>query len=190
MKDKSIKSSEWNVIRRCAEGDSDSFKELYDMYKDRVFTTSVRMLGNLQDAEDTLQDTFIKIFKNINKFKWKSSFATWVYKITVNTCIEHLRKRKKDGKIVDMDVYSDDITDLSDKKSAGDFRMIVENEISKLPEGYKTVFILHAIEGFKHSDIADILGISPGTSKSQFFRAKSQLRKNLLPYLEVLRNEL
>ncbi len=71
MKDKSIKSSEWNIIRRCVEGDSDSFKELYDMYKDRVFTTSVRMLGNLQDAEDTLQDTFIKIFKNINKFRDK-----------------------------------------------------------------------------------------------------------------------
>ena len=148
------------------------------------------MLGNLQDAEDALQDIFIKIFKNINSFRGNSSFTTWLYKITVNTCIEHIRKHKKNGKIVEIDPHTDESLISSGNKPAEDFRMIVENEIEKLPEGYKTVFVLHAIEGFKYKEIAEIMNFSTGTAKSQFFQAKSLLRKKLLPYLEVLKNEL
>ena len=148
------------------------------------------MLGNRLDAEDVLQEIFIKVYKNISHFRGNSSFMTWLYRITVNTCIEHIKKRKKDEKIVDIDPQDANLPDLPGIHPAENFRLIVENEIEKLPEGYKTVFILHAIEGFKYREIADILDISQGTSKSQFFQAKSLLRKKLFPYLEVLKNEL
>ena len=185
MRDIVTTECESKLIQRCAEGDHDSFKGLYDLYKDRVYSTSVRMLGNLQDTEDAFQETFIKIFKSINNFKWKSSFSTWVYKITVNTCIENLRTRKKEN-----NVNIDEVRIMPSNKTSEDFRLIVEKAIKKLPEGYRTIFILHAIEGFKHREIAEILDISPGTSKSQYFQARAHLRKNLLPYLEVLKHEL
>ncbi|MBT4485077.1 MAG: RNA polymerase sigma factor [Candidatus Latescibacteria bacterium] len=190
MTDTNIITLECVVIKKCIEGDHNFFKKLYDSYKDRVYSTSVRMLGNRLDAEDALQEIFIKVFKNISRFRGDSSFTTWLYKIAVNTCIEHIRKRKKDEKIVDIDPHDDNSPVLPGIRPAENFRLIVESEIEKLPEGYKTVFILHAIEGFKYREIADILDISQGTSKSQFFHAKSLLRKKLLPYLEVLKYEL
>jgi len=170
--------TEWKVIKRCMEGDHNSFRVLYDTCKDRVFSTSVRMIGNIQDAEDVLQDIFIKVYKKIKFFRCECSFRTWIYKITVNTCIEHLRKRKKHSKNVAIESYTDELSTSSENKRPQDFRLIIENEIETLPEGYKKGFILHAIEGFKHREIAEILDISQGSSKSQFFQAKSLLRKN------------
>lgn len=177
------------IVRKCIDGDRESFRHLYDTYKDRVFSTCIRMLGNAQDAEDALQDIFVKVHKNISAFEGKSAFTTWLYRIAVNTCIEHLRKRK-DNDSVDIDVTTDTSLFVSSTGPSDNFRLIVDKEIMKLPEGYRSVFILHAVEGFKHHEIAKILDISTGTSKSQYYQARERLRKNLLPYLEVLRYEL
>jgi len=182
--------NERELIEQCIHKDHKASKMLYDMYKNKVFSIAVRMLGDFHDAEDAAQDIFIKIFQTIDRFRGESAFSTWVYKIAVNTSIEHLRKRKKHNKTdsFDSDDYSYQIMD--DKNTPNMFGLIMENEINELPAGYKTVFILHAVEGFKHNEIAGILNITPGTSRSQFFQAKSILRKQLLPFAEVLRNEL
>ena len=179
-----------DVVERCKQGDHSSFKELYDLYKDRIYTTSLRMLGNTQDAEEAAQDTFIKIFRSIKKFQGNSSIFTWMYRIAVNTCIEHLRKRKNMPQHESIDDPEGSLPDIPDIDKSVTARLIIEREIELLPEGFKTVFVLHAIEGFKHREIAEILGISEGTSKSQLAAAKDKLRKQLLPYLGVIKNEL
>ncbi|MFC1562892.1 RNA polymerase sigma factor [candidate division KSB1 bacterium] len=181
-------TSEKELIERCIRGDS--FKELFNLFKDRVFSTSIRMLGNVQDAEDTTQEIFIKIFKNIKNFKGDSSLKTWIYKISVNTCIDKLKKRKKHIKNEYLGLGNEINLTSYTEKPFGQNKVIIDNEISKLPEKYKSVFILHEIEGFKHEEISEIMNIPPGTSKSHLFVAKSLLRKKLLPYLEVLKNEM
>ena len=188
MKGKRKISQETELIKRCQKGDS--FRELFDLFKDRVFSTSIRMLGNNQDAEDVSQEIFIKIFKNIKKFKGDSSLTTWIYKISINTCFDNLKKQKKHKKSESFD--SEDIMPLTShsERSSGSIKIIIESEIAKLPEKYKSVFILHEIEGFKHKEIAEIMNIPQGTSKSYLFEAKSTLRKKLLPYREVLKNEM
>jgi len=181
-------SSLFDIISGCKEGDHYSFRELYDMYKDRVYTTSRRMLGNSDDAEDAAQEIFLKIFHNIKKFRGDSSLLTWIYRITVNTCIECIRKRRKNHESLD---DSDDYSSIpAPSGTDGLARLILEREIDHLPEGCKTVFLLHTVEGFTHNEIGEILNIPTGTSKSQLAAAKSRLREQLLPYMEVLRHEL
>ena len=183
-------TSETELVERCKKGEQNAFKKLYDMYKDKVFSTAVRMLGNVQDSEDTTQDIFIKLFKNINNYRGYSSLSTWIYKVAVNTCFDNLRKRKKHEKDKSFDVI-DDIPSLPYmEKQPSSVQVIIEKEIQKLPEGYRTVFVLHEVEGFKHEEISKIMNIAPGTSKSQLSAAKSILRKNLLPYMEVLKDEM
>jgi len=184
-------SPESALIKRCQQGEQSAFEELFDLYKDKVYSTAVRMLGNELDAEDAAQDIFVKVFGSIHTFRFDSSPATWIYRITLNTCLDKLRYN---GKFEQVDALEDVPEYLTaahlNEKTPGAINSIIENEIQKLPEGYKTVFILYAIEGFKHEEIAKILEISPGTSKSQYFAAKSTLRKKLLPYMEAFTHEL
>ncbi|MFC1539077.1 RNA polymerase sigma factor [Candidatus Latescibacterota bacterium] len=184
------KINEHHLLKRCRDGDLKSYNTLYNRYKDRIYSISVRMLGNIHDAEDATQEIFIKIFKSIGEFRGDSALFTWIYRITMNTCVEFLRKKekyKKEDPLDEME-YRPELS--YETEDSGSFNRIVEQEIKKLPEGYRKVFILYAVEGFKHKEITEILNISEGTSKSQYFRAKIQLRKQLLPYLEVLKNEL
>ncbi len=181
---------ERELVRRTAEGDRNSFRTLYDTYKDRVYSTCIRMLGNELDAEEALQDVFVRVYTGIGAFKGESSFSTWLYRIAVNVCIERLRRRKRPLDEIPLDDVPEARTAIWDPPVGTSFRDIVEREIANLPDGYRAVFVLCAVEGYKHREIADMLGIAPGTSKSQYFQARERLRKNLLPYLEVLRYEL
>ncbi|KPK96041.1 hypothetical protein AMJ80_02220 [bacterium SM23_31] len=185
------KSPESALIKRCQQGEQSAYEELFDLYKDKVYSTAVRMLGNELDTQDAAQDIFVKVFGNIHAFRFDSSPSTWIYKIAVNTCLDKLRHDRKFMQVDAIEDLPEYLTALhSNEKTPGAINSIIENEIQKLPEGYKTVFILYAIEGFKHEEIAKILEISPGTSKSQYFAAKSTLRKKLLPYMEAFTHEL
>lgn len=184
-------ANEQSLIEACVRGEKASMKRLYDMYRERIFSTCVRMLRSVEDAEDALQDTFIRAFRYLPGFKGESSLSTWLYRIAVNICIEKLRKRGREGETVTIEDYMGEcVASTSTDGSTERFNMIVEREIQKLPRGCKTVFVLHAIEGFKHEEIAHMLEISSGTSKSQYYQARERLRKNLLPYLEELRYEV
>ena len=183
-------SSMSGVIKKCMKGDRSSFRELYRMYKDRLYSTCVRLLGNTEDAEDALQETFVKVYNNIGKFRGDSSINTWLYRIAVNTCIEHTRKWKHESHHESLDDPEIKAPSPAAKKEHIDMKLIVEKEIEQLPEGCRTVFVLHTIEGFKHKEIAEMLDISDGTSKSQLSLAKEKLREQLMPYREVMTNEL
>jgi len=178
------------VVDGCKNGDQNSCKELFELFKDRIYSTAYRMLGNAEDAEDATQDSFIKIFQNIQSFRSDSSLLTWTYKIAVNTCLDKL-KSKKHREMEKSTEYTDDLAvDNRNDDKRGLLFQVIEGEIYKLPKGSRTVFILYAIEGFTHDEVAKILNISQGTSKSQYFVAKALLRKKLLPYKEVFVNEL
>jgi len=181
-------TAEAALIRRIQAGDHASFRILYERHKDQVYTTAVRMLGNTADAEDVLQEIFVKVFRNIDRFECRSKFTTWLYSIAVNSCRDHLRSRGRNRE-TPIETEEGEIPLRAPRRST-DVSMIIEEEIRQLPEGMKTVFLLKAVEGFSHREIAEILGVSEGSSKSQYFAAKKQLREQLLPYREVLNDEL
>lgn len=131
---------------------------------------------DLHHAEDLLLQGFLKVFTSIHKFKHEGSFEGWVRRIMVNTCISYLRKKN----VIDLSdedyVFNDAATESLENTSVEDIQKLID----LLPEGYKMVFNLYAIEGFKHSEIAEKLGISESTSKSQLFKARKQLQENYI----------
>lgn len=177
------------LIEACVRGDRISIRCLYDRYKDRLYATCIRMLGSVDDAEDALQDTFVRTFRYLPGFKYESSLSTWLYRIAINVCIEMLRKRSRAGETVSIEDHEHECM-TPPPGGPDNCKTIIDREIQNLPEGYKAVFVLHAVEGFKHHEIARMLDISTGTSKSQYYQARERLRKKLKPYLEVLRYEM
>lgn len=154
-----------------------SFERLYETYRSRVFSTAYRMLSNRADAEDVTQDVFVKVFKKLPSFRGDSAISTWIYRIAVNACLDfrrHRRLRETVSLDDDMEVGS---TPLSVYR-------LIESVLPKMANGYRAVFVLHDIQGLKHEEIAKVLGITDGASKSQLHRARAFLRKELSPYLE------
>jgi RNA polymerase sigma factor (sigma-70 family) len=166
--------TESRLIENCINGNRKSQKDLYDMYAPKMFAICLRYTKNQMDAEDTLQEGFVKLYNNLHRFRGEGSFDGWVRRIFVNTAIEHIRK--KNLNITSGEGLENSIADRH--KSALD--NLYEKDIIKssmdLSEGYRTVFNLYAVEGFSHKEIANRLGITESTSKSQFSRAKAILR--------------
>lgn len=156
------------------------FESLYRDYRSRVFSTAFRMVKNYADAEDITQDVFVKVFKKLDSFRGEAALSTWIYRIAVNACLDFLRRRKLRQTVP-----------LDDEMTAGSrpisVAKLVEGALPLMPEGYRTVFVLYDIQGLKHSEIAKVLGITEGASKSQLHRARAFLRRELAPYIESLR---
>lgn len=167
------------IIERCKNYDRKAQKELYDVYSPILLGICIRYSKSRQEAEDILQDGFIKILTKINDFKGDGSFEGWMKRIVVNTAISHFHKNKKHNEIYDIDEINE--TDIKGHSfGSSDFtKEELLNVINSLPEGYKVVFNLYAIEGYKHKEIADMLNINQNTSKSQYSRAKDKLRQKL-----------
>ena len=150
---------------------------LYKKFSPKMYGVCLRYSGSVDDANDLLQEGFIKIFQNLTKFRGDGSFEGWIRRIFVNTSIEHFRKKVKLYNVTEVQENTTEDTALNilDTLAVKDIILLV-NELSP---GYKTVFNLHVIEGCSHKEIADILGITEGTSKSQLARAKGVLKKSL-----------
>jgi RNA polymerase sigma-70 factor (ECF subfamily) len=149
------------------------FERVYDELSPKVFNVAYRMTGSLEDAQDVLQDVFMKVWKHHKGFRGEAKLSTWIYRIAVNTAISLIRKRKPTKPIEDFEYMPADTKPF-------DPRIIkVEKAIQRLPEGEKKVFILHDVEGFTHEEIGEILDISPGTSKSQLHKARKKLQEML-----------
>jgi RNA polymerase sigma-70 factor (ECF subfamily) len=155
------------------------FEQLYLKYRSKVFSTAYRMLSNRADAEDVTQDVFIKVFKKLKSFRGDSAVSTWIYRIAVNACLDFRRRRRLRQAVPLVDGMEVGSTPLSVQK-------LIEGTLPRMSEGYRQVFILHDIQGMKHSEIAEILGITDGASKSQLHRARAFLRRELAPYIEDL----
>ena len=163
------------MIQGCIDGNRQMQQMLYDTYASKMYGVCLRYAGNMDDANDILQEGFIKVFRNLEKFRSEGSFEGWIRRIFVNTAIEHYRKKVKSFQVTDIEDHNieDTALDVLDSLAAKD----IMNIVNELSPGYKAVFNMHVIEGFSHKEIASMLGITEGTSKSQLARAKSVLKK-------------
>lgn len=167
--------SESDLISGCIKEDRQMQELLYHRFSPKMYAVCLRYSGNSEDARDLLQEGFIKVFKNISKYRGDGSFEGWIRRIFVNTSIEHFRKKTRLADLTETQerTIEDKEWNVLDNLAERD----IIKMIHELSPGYKAVFNLHVIEGYSHKEIADMLGINEGTSKSQLARAKTVLKK-------------
>jgi RNA polymerase sigma factor (sigma-70 family) len=163
------------LIEECRKGNIKAQFRLYNQYSKAMYNLAYRILNNREDAEDLLQEAFIECFRNIGSFRFESTFGAWLKKIVVNKCINQLKKKKIDLTLCET---LPAIANEEEEEMSYDTREIFRS-IEILPDGYRVILTLYLLEGYDHSEISQILGISESTSKSQYSRAKEKL-KNLL----------
>jgi RNA polymerase sigma-70 factor (ECF subfamily) len=174
--------SDLDLARAAAAGDSAAFESIYEQHHKRVYSLCLRMLSNASQAEDLTQEVFLQVFKKIGSFRGDSAFTTWLHRLTVNQVLMHFRKR---GVKLEHTSEEGDFTNVvetplgSTRRISMVDKLALEKAISELPPGYRTVFVLHDVEGYEHEEIADMLGVSIGTSKSQLHKARMKLRQLL-----------
>ena len=164
------------IAEACAAGDTKIFEELYHRYGDRMKSIAWNHLGNAADAEDAVQETFLKVHRAASTYTGEASFSTWIYKILVNTCYDALRKRKRriDEAPIDDEPETIERTAMSVDDAK---RITLRKLLDELPEQRRTVFTLFEIEGLSHAEIGEILGISEGNSKWILFSTKKELQE-------------
>jgi len=174
--------SESDLIKGCIAGDRRIQEELYRRFSPKMYAVCLRYANNADDAQDLLQEGFIKVYRNLHRFRAEGSFEGWIRRVFVNTSIEHFRKKstrlsmvtdKEENTIEDADITA--LHKMAEKD--------IINIIQELSPGYRTVFNLYVVEGYSHKEIGELLGISEGTSKSQLARAKGVLQKKITQYL-------
>jgi RNA polymerase sigma-70 factor (ECF subfamily) len=159
-----------------------AFETIYKRHHRRVYSLCLRMVANATEAEDLTQEVFIQLFRKIGSFRGESAFTTWLHRLTVNHVLMHFRKR---GVRLEKTTEEGEIGEIQDFLQAGAERprfvdrIALDKAISELPPGYRTVFVLHDVEGFEHEEVANMLGVSVGTSKSQLHKARMRLRELL-----------
>jgi RNA polymerase sigma factor (sigma-70 family) len=173
------------IIRRCLAGDMSAYRLLYEAHKDVLYNVAFRMHRNEQDAEDSVQEAFVLIFKSLPRFKGECRFSTWIYRILMNACLTKLRRTRPRSESLD-GFENGRVNPLIRERPDVTAKVILEQEIANLPLGFRTVFILYEVEGFSHGEIAQMLDITEGTSKSQLHKAKRILRKRLEPFMEIM----
>ncbi len=172
-------TSDYGLAQSAAAGDMQAFDELYHRHSRRVYSLCLRMTSNISEAEDLTQEVFIQLFRKIGSFRGDSAFTTWLHRLTVNQVLMHFRKRSvKLEQTTDEGDTPVQIVRGTENPNAMPVvdRIAIDKAIKQLPPGYRTVFILHDIEGHEHEEIARMLGCSVGTSKSQLHKARMKLR--------------
>src|ERR1700692_4157297 len=168
-------------------GNAPAFEFLYKLHGRRFYALCLRMVGNPADAEDLMQEAFLQLFRKIGTFRGESAFSTWLHRMTVNVVLMRLRKKTLPVASLEETTEPDEETGGPRKDiGAPDLlltgavdRVNLERSIEKLPPGYRTVFVLHDVQGYEHNEIADIMGCSVGNSKSQLHKARTRLRELL-----------
>lgn len=172
---------ETELVRSAQNGDEEAFCILVEKYERRIYNIAYKFMRNDFDAQDAAQDAIIKMYSNIKKFSFNSAFSTWMYRVTANTCLDLLRKRKPEVGIEEFErmAVSTDGNPLADtvNKELGDS---IKNAVRRLPEKYIPVIVLKDMEGLKYEEIAEVLQISVGTVKSRISRAREKLRDILV----------
>lgn len=169
-----------DLVENCKKGDPGSYRKLYELYAKAMYNTSYRILNNVAEAEDVLQESFIDAFKHIQSFENRSSFGSWLKQIVVNKSISALRK----SKIFLVDIDATQVQDIPQEEVVDEkeIRLKVEEvrkAMADLPDGYRTVLNLYLFEGYDHEEIAGILNIKESTARTQYIRAKQKLLMKL-----------
>ncbi len=177
--------TEAEAIHLAQAGDAAAFEFLYHLHSRRVYALCLRMVNNPADAEDLMQEAFLQLFRKIGTFRGESAFSTWLHRMAVNVVLMQLRKKSLPV------VPLDDSPEGEDEAPKKDFgapdpvlagsidRLQLKKAVDSLPPGYKTVFLLHDVEGYEHNEIAQMVGCSIGNSKSQLHKARTRLRELL-----------
>ena len=169
------------LIEGCVNNDPTAQKKMYAAFASKMMGVACRYANNQEDAQDILQDSFVKVFDRIGSFKKEGPLVGWVRRIVVNTALDYLRKQKKDKRNVSLseaEYLASDKDFILERLSAEEILQLLKT----MPQGYKTIFNLYAIEGYSHKEIAAELEISENTSKSQYSRAKGFMRKLIEQY--------
>lgn len=175
-----MKPAEAELVARCRRQDPAAFEELYQQHAGRVYNLACRMTGSRSEGEDLLQEIFVLVFRKLESFKGESSLGTWIYRLATNSCLDHLRSRENRARQLTSPLVEDDIRAV--RRSTGPMRaerLDLERAIAQLPPGYRAAFVLHDVEGFEHHEVAAILGVAEGTSKSQVHKARLKIREYL-----------
>jgi RNA polymerase sigma-70 factor (ECF subfamily) len=163
------------LVARCLRNDPGAFDDLYARYAPRVYSLACRITGSPTTGEDLVQDIFLLVYRKLASFKGESALGTWVYRLAANCCVDHLRSRHHR-----LDQASDALDDeVPPPGAVGRFnpaRLDLDRAIEQLPPGYRAAFVLHDVEGYDHREIAGMLGIAEGTSKSQVHKARMRMR--------------
>jgi RNA polymerase sigma-70 factor (ECF subfamily) len=175
------------VHRLAQQGNAEAFERLYHLHSRRVYSLCLRMVKNTAEAEELTQDTFLQLFRKIGTFRGESAFSTWLYRLSANVVLMRLRKKSPPGTSLEEMMHPDDNSDrpgrdfgAPDLQLNGSIdRLHLQRAVDQLPPGYKTAFVLHDVQGYEHHEIAEIMGCSVGTSKSQLHKARMRLREFL-----------
>ena len=166
-----------SLLERAQGGDREAFGELYSRCHGRVYALTLRMSGNSTRAEDLTQEVFLRLWRKMDRFQGRSAFTTWLHRMTVHLLIDHMRSEsRKAGREVFDDGWERIPEPVRTRPGIG---VDLEQAIRSLPPGARTVLVLHDLEGYRHEDIANMVGIAVGTSKAQLHRARKLLREKL-----------
>lgn len=178
---------ESEAIRLAQQGDATAFERIYRLHNRRVYSLCLRMVGNTAEAEDLTQDAFLQLFRKISTFRGESAFSTWLHRLAVNVVLMRLRKKSATEmsleEVTEPDEESDgprrDFGGPDLRLSGSVDRLNLQRAVEQLPPGYKTVFVLHDVQGYEHNEIATIMHCSIGNSKSQLHKARMRIRELL-----------
>ncbi len=191
-------NEDFELIRAFKKGNSKAFEELVHKYKDRVFNTIYSITGMPDQADDITQEVFIKVYYSLGSFKYKSSFSTWLYRITVNKCLDTLRKNQKRTKIISLeselslkesmklkDVLDIKEENLEDKMIRKELQNTIQKILNAIPEKYRVIFTLKEIEHLSYDEISKVMNISIDKVKVWLFRARQKLKEKLEPVYRI-----
>lgn len=173
--------SEPEAIERAKQGDAQAFEALYQAHKRRVYSVCLRMTSNMAAAEDLTQDTFVQVFRKVVTFRGEAAFSTWLYRTAMNVVLMHFRKKSLTPVSLEEAPENHDAPGYEpgedDRMLKGSIdRLDLTRAIGDLPRGFRTIFLLHDVEGYEHNEIAAMMGCTIGNSKSQLYRARMRLR--------------
>jgi RNA polymerase sigma-70 factor, ECF subfamily len=176
-----------DLIGRAQQGDPDAFATLFNTHKKRIYSLCLRMTNNVAQAEELAQDAFLQVFRKLSSFRGDSAFSTWLYRVAMNTVLMQFRKKKLREVSLD-EPYSQhegsepvarEFATLDSRLETSVTRITLTRAISTLPEGYRTIFLMHDVQGYEHHEIAEMLGCTIGNSKSQLHKARLRIREFL-----------
>lgn len=186
-------SREERLISHAVAGDSAAFSELMTLHERRMYAVALRICANREDAQDCLQDAMLRIYRSLGSFKGQSSFSTWVYRITMNTCLDELRRRKSRN-ATSLDNLLDNGWSPSDNDNApekyamaSEQRRVIDRAIAELPEDMRSAVVLRDVQGFSYDEIAEMLEANIGTIKSRISRGREKLRLILRENAELFK---
>jgi RNA polymerase sigma-70 factor (ECF subfamily) len=175
-----VESTDADLVARCRTGDVDAFEVLYRRHASRIYALACRMSGSPEAGEDLLQEIFLQAFRKIGSFKGDAAIGTWLYRLALNHCLDFVRSRQSKVGTATQALDGDSAFEPRAPRETPIARIDLERALERLPPGCREAFVLHDVEGYDHKEVAEMLGLAEGTSKSQVFKARMKLRALLL----------